>query len=432
MADPLKREISTAKTLLTKLINKLKSDVIPSDTMTELYQDACKRFETIKTKQGNLMSLSEDQGEVIDEAIADEIIEYQIATQQKLCDIQNNHLTVRDNHNTNNSDRPQIGTGYLKMPELKLPKFSDNSENIFSYVQFKSGLLNGLKAFPEMTCTTKFLYLRGQVSGKAYSMIENLVVDEAAFETALTMLDKEFQNRSEIFTSTVTTFMNQPPATNLETACELVMNFTHKLHELKNLKYDFASGEASVELISVLLRNKLPKFFTIEIGRLVKNSNPSYEQIIESYPRVRQLLQDYRKPKQDKSESNQKPAWVNRNAVNNVSNDKLSSARPHTKPGPLPKTSSNPNNVINHPAKQCKFCHAAEHFSAHCTKYKSYVQRKQRAIELNLCTLCLSTKHTETDCSGKGGKIPYACKGCAQYSHVTPLCPRMQFSATTE
>lgn len=431
MAEVLKREISTAKTLLTKLINKINSDVIPADTLTALYQDACKRFEAVKAKQGDLMSISESQNDEVDEVIADEIIEYQIATQQKLCEIQNKYLTVSDNQSTNNADRTRIGTSYLKMPELKLPKFSDNSENLFSYVQFKSGLLNGLSAFPEMSCTTKFLYLRGQVSGKAYSMIENLAVEEATFETALNILDKEFQNRSEIFIATMSAFMNQTPATNLEAACEVVMNFTHKLHELKNLKYDFSGGEAGMEFVSMILRNKLPKFFTIEIGRLVNNSNPSYEQIIESYPRVRQLLQDFRKPKQ-LPESNPKPQGANRNAVNNGSNYKQASARSHSTPGSQSKDSSNLNNVIKHPVKQCKFCNATEHFSAHCTKYKSYVQRNQRAIDLKLCTLCLSTKHTETDCPGKSGKIPYACKTCALYSHVTPLCPKMQLNATTE
>ena len=55
----IKRELKTEKAILTKLLNKISPETSTSSVLQTLYDDACKRFENIKVKQGQLVTLRE-------------------------------------------------------------------------------------------------------------------------------------------------------------------------------------------------------------------------------------------------------------------------------------------------------------------------------------------------------------------------------------
>ena len=409
-ADSLRKEITLGKSLLTRLINRITSDEIPENSLLALYQDACKRFESIKGKQDQLLNLSDLSAA---ETLGDEIISYQIDTQQKLSVISDkvNILASAQESagsTTSNNGNHENHNFQLKMPELTLPKFSDNTMNIFDYIQFRTGFTSGLSSFKQITNTTRFMYLRAQLSGKAKSLIENLAVDESTFDTAIAMLDKEFLNRSEIFVATMANFMDRAPATNVDTACDIVLNFQTHITELKKLNYDFTGNEASMELVSMILRSKLPKFFSLELGRVCRKANPSYNEIFENYNHVKHLLHDgkvERKP----SQSHKPPAVRQATSVNAPDRSQYANRN---------------NNKIadNNTVKKCKFCSSGMHFSAGCTTYKTADSREKRAKSLNLCIRCLSGRHREDSCAGRNGRIPYPCKSCQSCEHVTPMC----------
>jgi hypothetical protein len=413
--ETLKRELTTSKSLLTKLVNKINGSDMPMNAMFALYQDASKRFELIKTKQEALINASEDA----DEVLTDEITDYQVDMQMKLSEILTRTESVVSVEQSSTAGNSASGSGsYLKMPEMQLPKFADNSENLFCYIQFKSGFMNGLNAFPAMSNNTKFMYLRSQLSGKAYALIENLVVDETTFETAVKILDKEFKNRSEIFIATMSAILNEPPSTTLEAACDVVARFRTKMHELQKLDYDFSNNEASVEFVSMILRSKLPKFVNIEIGRLTDKSNPSYEVIIDNIMKVKMLLQDCYKAKPEKSVPTNRPQRFMANS---------------SKPDYSTKASySNQQKTTSNTVKTCKFCSSSNHYSIGCMKYQNYEQRQARARELKLCIRCLSSKHGEETCSGHDNKIPYPCKVCQNHNHVSPMCRRAVVAAVKQ
>ena len=407
--DSIKREITTAKTLITKLINKINStDNLSVTCMTSKYQDICQRFDVLKSKQEVLLNMI-DVTEV--DALTDEVIDYQHDVQIKLSEIesrinQNNANNIEAASSGGDTNKTDI---QIKMPELKLPRFTDNATNIFSFVQFKSSFMNALNALPDMTNTTKFLYLRSQLSGRAYSLIENLAVQDNTYETAMNMLDKEFMNRTEIFVATMSDFMNTNPVSSLEAACDVVLQFKTHLTELRKLQYDFDGNEAAVEFVSMVLRQKLPSFFTREIGRICDKANPTYNDIFDKYVQVRQLLSDGKKehkvmnaPKLASSYNKRVINGNERKFVSDLAKNKI------------------PSNASS--GKICKFCESKLHYSSGCNVYINAEGRVKRATELKLCTRCLSAKHSEPNCSGKFGKIPFACKICAQYTHATPMC----------
>lgn len=409
--EMIKREIITAKTLITKLINKCNStENLSVNCITSKYQDICQRFEVLKTKQETLINMIDD-AEV--DGITDEIVDYQHEVEIKISEIKVKLDQINEN-NVEGVSRGEINKSdiSIKMPELCLPRFADNNTNIFSYVQFKSSFSNGINSLPDMSNNTKFLYLRSQLSGRAYSLIENLAVQDNTYETAIHMLDKEFMNRTEIFVATMTDFMNSNSASSLDAACEVVLKFKTHLTELKKLQYDFDGNEASVEFVSMVLRQKLPAFFTREIGRICNNANPSYSEIFDKYAQVRQLLKDGKVERKNVNASK---------ATNSYNSQKVTSGNERKVVSDRPK-----NNIPNNAGslKTCKFCDSKIHYSSSCTVYKNADQRMQRAAELRLCTRCLSAKHVETNCSGKSGKIPFPCKICSQYTHATPMCKK--------
>ena len=421
--NQIKRELQASKTVLTKLLNKINNEQPPLATLQSLFCDVKNRFQKIKDLQDQLIGLTDDAE---NENMATVMVDYQFDVQQKLSVISDKINEQLETVTIANSDsgRNSISSGVqLKLPELTLPKFSDNKTNLFNYVNFRSAFLNAIMAVPEMMETTKFIYLRAQLSGKAYNLVENLAIDETTYGIALAALDKEFLNRQEIFNASMSQIMNQTPANNLDSACQVVLNFKTNLIELNKIKYNFQDGEATRELVSMILRSKLPKFFTVEIARACGQANPSYTDIIENYQQVRRLLADNnrsapKKPESDRAQLMQYKKQTDMSRYQRVAHER--------------KTHNGEGNIL----KNCKFCNANNHFSANCVKYRTHVQRINRARELKLCVKCLSAKHFTETCSGSRNKLPFACKICKGHDHVTPICkeadnPRM-VSVTTD
>lgn len=400
------------KSSLTKLINKVNNDDrLQQNALIDFHNECCTKFSQIKVKQDNLLaSLSEEEFELFSEDVA----EYQYNTQIKISALQGRITPVAPVNTVTVAERPV--ENYLKMPQLKLPNFRDNTENIFSYLNFKSSFLNGVNSFKDMSESTKFIYLKSQLEGRALSLIENLAVDDTSFTEAIALLDKEFLDREEIINKIITIFLNREPVNSLDAACDLVLQLQSQLQDLKKLDYNLEDNEGSLQIISIILRTKLPKFFVTEVSRITDKANPTIKEFYECYQKVRQRLQDRKltnnAEKKDKSfqRKNAKPEnqYVRANVVGGAS-----------------AVDSGRGNTLPSGTKACKFCNLQNHFSVNCNKFKTFSQRVQRVRELKLCEFCLSPKHEAKDCVGKDNKIPYACKACGLHSHVLPMCKKL-------
>ena len=61
-----------------------------------------------------------------------------------------------------------------------------------------------------------------------------------------------------------------------------------------------------------------------------------------------------------------------------------------------------------------------------CLTYASAQTRQARCRELNICTLCTSTRHKTKDCLGKRNRLPFQCSLCNSRNHITPLCNKAE------
>ena len=61
-----------------------------------------------------------------------------------------------------------------------------------------------------------------------------------------------------------------------------------------------------------------------------------------------------------------------------------------------------------------------------CSIYACAQTRQARCRELNICSLCTSTRHKTKDCLGKRHSLPFKCSLCNSRNHVTPLCNKAE------
>ena len=72
----------------------------------------------------------------------------------------------------------------LKLPGLKIVRFSDNSSNLFAFFQFKSSFINAMESISGVALTTKLVCLKSYLSGRALTLIENLPITDENYVAA--------------------------------------------------------------------------------------------------------------------------------------------------------------------------------------------------------------------------------------------------------
>lgn len=304
----------------------------------------------------------------------------------------------------------------LKLPELKIKTFSDNSHDLFEFYRFASSFLNAVNSVPGTSGSVKLVYLKSYLSGRALTLIENYPITDQGFDDAWNLLKQEFLDENLLINETLTTIIKWPSSNSLEENMNFVTFLKSKLNELKKFNLDYISNAdaAGQILMGNIVRGKLFSPFLREMMRKVDTSYPSVYQILDYSTEIYKLI---------------KP-------IEGAKNNSLPVLRPKNKL--FPSTFS-PNSTdfsqrdsskegSDKSAKGCRFCLGLSHSSLHCRRYADFNARQKRVTELNLCAKCMSAKHNEGSCPGKSGKLPYPCKSCLNPEHVTPMCPSMVLS----
>ena len=79
----------------------------------------------------------------------------------------------------------------------------------------------------------------------------------------------------------------------------------------------------------------------------------------------------------------------------------------------------------------CKLRSLTNHSILHCKLYSNFDKRCQRAQQLGMCNKCLSKRHTEMDCPGLKGKLPFPSNSCKATEHVTLMCKNIMLSLSS-
>ena len=295
----------------------------------------------------------------------------------------------------------------LKLPEIKIGVFNDNSSDPFNFFRFKSSFHNALDSFEDTPNCVKLVYLKSYLRGRALSMIENLPITDDNLELAWDMLEEEFMDVDLLINDTLSEIISWKVCTTLNECQHFITNLKVKLVELQKLNLDFFTDDSSgAVLISHIIRTKLYIPFLQELCRKLSNNYPTAKDILDNYSSIYELMNS-----RESKKAKDKVKYVTE-----------ASDRVQLSSDPKHGFSSNSN------VKGCKFCSLINHSSLHCKRFSNYDEGVKRAKELKLCTRCLSAKHLENDCPGKSGNLPYQCKSCYTATHVTPLCANMVLS----
>lgn len=298
----------------------------------------------------------------------------------------------------------------LKMPELQIPTFSDNSSNVFAFESFRSSFLNALSSVPSLTNIEKMVYLKSALRGQALSLVDNLNIDDTCFEQAWKLLESEYYDKEYIVDYVLSEILNYSCCTDVDQVFAFNTFLKSFLLNLNKLGYDFENKTNSSGnlLMSKIIRTKLPKFFLQELTRKSGESYPSVDQFINY---ASEICKMHKRP-------------------DSISGNKINSSISHPKVR-VNNSEFRKHNDIQTSVKMCKFCAKSNHSSSNCTKYNNYNDRVRRAGELGLCTLCLGKFHKSDNCPGKLGKLAFPCAACKQNNHVTPLCRNMVMSLSS-
>ena len=304
----------------------------------------------------------------------------------------------------------------MELPKLNIPTFSDNNDGPLTFYYFKLGFENALKIIGKVTDSQKFLILKNHLNGKALGLVQGIVTEHDAFTSAWRLLGETFFKPREVLDILIKELINLKSANNMTECGKLLTELRFKINELKGLGCRLLDEDGTNEIADVLIRDKFPKNFLLEIIRITGEEFPSVSQIMSSGDRV-----------------------VLMHANSSYANKVSGSSVPDKRVNSVPQTSKEyskkqyqSKNGVNQMAersftsdkirmKNCKFCNDIEHFSSDCQKYKSYGQRKDRCSQLKLCKFCLG-KHDSDSCFGRQRGFKYNCGKCNSSKHTTPMC----------
>ena len=148
-----------------------------------------------------------------------------------------------------------------------------------------------MNAFPTLTESSKLIYLKSSLAGRALGLVENLLTCDESYAIAMRLLNDEFLDEEFIFNKIMNELMAIKPADSLDKANEFLVNLKSQVMELQKIKYDFLQlGTSGNELLSLIVRTKLPKNIIIEISRRSSITYPKLNHIFEHFFEVRKLF----------------------------------------------------------------------------------------------------------------------------------------------
>ena len=429
----MKREITTAKMILTKTINKFNSVDMNSASSTfvvGLIDEISSLFDKIKCKQTEYIDLvvNSELPEADIECIVERSVEYQFNTQCTISNLKDganfNDINNSNLHPSENIPGPIPQTSRpptlnFKLPEIKINSFSNNDSNCFAYLQFKSSFSNAINAFPDLKSAVKLVILKSSLEGRALSLIENLAITDENYNDAVRLLDAEFLDVEYIFNKTLSDIINTKPFDSIEKTNDFLVRLRSQMLELQKIDYNFLLPDSTGnELISLIIRGKIPKNVLIEISRKSLVTYPKIHHIFEHFFEIRKMFSMNRNNEISKPINTSQGNYQNENKKMNVpSGSKVFTYNVKASEDVKPRA--------------CKFCTNTSHGSSKCLKYPNHNSRVEKARDLGLCSRCLSATHKEDTCAGVKGKLRFACTICHKLEHVTPMCPQQSSYSNT-
>ena len=422
-----KRRLTSAKMLLTKAINAVNLDAL-SDSSKEVLEEEREeiqgRFKTFQQAQTALydaLNSTESLGEEVlmteMDSLADDDLrytkKYRTISANLLTKIRALEIPAECSSSSKESPSHQVHST-LKLPDLKIPTFSDNDSDPFAFSKFQSSFQNAISSQEGIKPAVILLYLKSHLKGRALALIENLPNDEDSYAQAWQLLEKTFLNKKELVERTLDFIINHKSCKSLEDNVTFIEKLRSRLVDLERLGLKFQELDAADTVMSFITRSKLSSSFLVELCRKLGHNYASMSEILDNCVAIHSLLK-----KGEVLESTEKPSCRPKNYPPSIAKTQSFTTK-------NPKSNKPIDNKEN--ATGCKFCPSLSHSSTRCKTYPTYESRIKRAVSRNLCSKCLSGSHLSDKCFTNKSDMSFSCQSCKSFRHVTPMCPQMVLS----
>ncbi|KAJ8947751.1 hypothetical protein NQ318_018013 [Aromia moschata] len=282
--------------------------------------------------------------------------------------------------NANTDQSVNYSRKNVHLPTLTLPKFHGQYEGWQSFHDAFEALVNRDKS---LSNTQKFMYLNSCLEGEAASITESLIVTDDNYVIAWDLLKNRYENKRAILNAHINALLDLP----------VIVKESHL-----GLR----------KLIDTFLKNmralKKFRFTNRYMGSVInQHFNQKIRQPYET--RMGKINQAERNPKQS-LESQNKSLNVKSNTCGTENTRLANNNRSFNRNS---ETKTLAHVTTENASVQCNFCKGT-HLIYRCRDFLKLTAklRFKEVKRLNLCTNCLRTDHTVSDC--KSG----SCRVCAK------------------
>uniref|UniRef100_A0A1B0D820 Uncharacterized protein n=1 Tax=Phlebotomus papatasi TaxID=29031 RepID=A0A1B0D820_PHLPP len=272
---------------------------------------------------------------------------------QLLVDIQD------DEELENNSTEWNRSNNLPKLPPVQLMKFSGNDEDWQSFIELFTSVIHNN---PSLSGVQKMQYLAAQLEGQPKRLIARLTLTNSNYESALSILKERYENKRHMVMSYMNSIVHYKRLSSgsAEDVIKLHDCINACLEGLKNLGYNVTSWDPMIVAIAMMkFDTETNQSFEESIDDI--NSVPTVKELLKFLLKRFRVLRTTSKDSQHSKENKKKSFHVT--ATHSISCSKCNK---------------------NHPLIKC--------FSF---KKLDPQERKQHAVNNNLCFNCLSHDKNE-------------------------------------
>lgn len=373
-----------------------KVDAITNDDQIE----ALSRLQAIENSYEKFMVVcesieNEDEFAYSDFTVpTEDIVDIYIKTSSKLKTISKELL----NSSLLNSTpiRPARPTVEVKLPQISIPTFSgDYKEWTAFYDAFMSLVDNQIG----LSDHNKMHYLVNALRGPALKAIGQLLVTDANYKIALKTLIGRFKNKRAIVNACLKRFISQSPMKfgNAEEIRTMIDETKETISGIENAEVHCDEwGPFVVYIVQTKMDFKTLTAWENHLGG--STDLPRFNTLITFLETQFRIM--------DNSNDNSCVINYNASSFTNSNNNRSNQNS---------NQSNNKSISKGNTVEECAVC-SESHWTLHCQKFIDWtpMQRKQFALDKNLCLVCLN-KHQNGQCKSK-----YRCKKC-QGTHSSSL-----------
>ncbi|XP_030763068.1 uncharacterized protein LOC115887734 [Sitophilus oryzae] len=375
-----------------------KTTILEFEARFERYQGILSEFDGVQEK----IELCKDDDEFYEQQTQEreqfEQTYFQLISKGKsfLDDYHQDIKQNNDNYSDTNSNHSRVSnhdsrqTENVKLPEIKLPKFSGQYEN---WLEFRDTFDSLINSNNNLSKIQKFHYLRSALESSAAQVITSIEFCADNYTVAWDTLLARFNNGGVLVYNHVKSIFDMQPL-NFESAVELRRILDSLAKHLRALKILKQPTESWDTLLIYIITNKLDKKTSREWEerrvKLCANQGQSSSDSINLPTLID--FKNFLKQKADLLET-----------LNLMSDKPVKSSRStHLAYKTDQQVSNNESQAkpVSQKNIQCVFCKSSSHFIHNCTKFLELCvnDRIEKVRSLKLCTNCLRGNHFSKNC----------------------------------